>query len=377
MSIAKEPYDIGKLAWDFLSRTRCPPTPEAYAVAYSYVRKESTDLTAAVATAMGRGGRLGSSDAIRIYREHFSEPSVRAVDEIGEGLVDLLSDASESLAEMERAGANVMGLIEEAHGALSGSPKELAARIAKCRANAGAIRTGWAGLAKRLRELASEIETLRKDAARHAETTCTDALTGLPNLRGLIEHLRRDVARALRGGHAVGLFILQVDELGHLNDRHGHEFGDKVLRRIAWMLTKSVREGDVLARLGGARFAVVFPECTPAGAMSAANRIKDAAMAQRIVDPLGRTVECLSISGGIALGGNVVGDADPTDLTTTVFGLALARARAAKRANGGRGDTIVMTGSGAGARPRRRIGDTPRDIPEYVGHSRYALSETA
>jgi diguanylate cyclase (GGDEF)-like protein/PAS domain S-box-containing protein len=101
--------------------------------------------------------------------------------------------------------------------------------------------------------------TLRKREERELYDLAThDALTGLPNRSFFSEQFRQAMARARRAGRLVGLLYLDLDRFKPVNDRLGHERGDKLLRTVAKRLRALVREEDTVARLGGDEFAVML-----------------------------------------------------------------------------------------------------------------------
>lgn len=85
-----------------------------------------------------------------------------------------------------------------------------------------------------------------------------DSLTGLPNRRALMQHLREAMARSRRSGNSMALLFLDLDGFKALNDHHGHDFGDMALQRFARELRGAVRETDSAARLAGDEFTVIL-----------------------------------------------------------------------------------------------------------------------
>ncbi|MDO8211036.1 diguanylate cyclase [Conexibacter sp. CPCC 206217] len=124
-----------------------------------------------------------------------------------------------------------------------------------------------------------------------------DALTGLRNRRGL------DTLIAAQPNAA--LLLCDLDHFKRINDRHGHETGDRVLARFGELLREHAREHDIPIRLGGEEFLIVLPDTDHAGALAAAERLRTATTA-RLADlvPSGVTV-----SIGVALDGNGTLDA--------------------------------------------------------------------
>lgn len=86
----------------------------------------------------------------------------------------------------------------------------------------------------------------------------TDPLTGLANRRSLLAAYQRSVPAALEQGKPVCIAVFDLDHFKQVNDGFGHDAGDQVLQRFAEALTSAVRDSDVVARLGGEEFAVLF-----------------------------------------------------------------------------------------------------------------------
>ncbi|MDQ3914688.1 MAG: sensor domain-containing diguanylate cyclase [Actinomycetota bacterium] len=104
----------------------------------------------------------------------------------------------------------------------------------------------------------------------------TDGLTGLSNRRSLERALDREVSRAARTGDQLALVLLDIDHFKELNDRHGHQAGDDVLRSAGAALTAACRDFDTAARYGGEEFVVLLPGCGPGEAVAATERLRAA-----------------------------------------------------------------------------------------------------
>ena len=105
----------------------------------------------------------------------------------------------------------------------------------------------------------------------------TDPLTGLYNQRYFYEAGERELQRALSQGHPLSLIIADIDLFKQINDTHGHQAGDQMLRRLAETLTANLRQVDILARYGGEEFAILLPETGLGGACLVAQRLSQAA----------------------------------------------------------------------------------------------------
>lgn len=111
---------------------------------------------------------------------------------------------------------------------------------------------------------------------RLASAARTDPLTDLLNRRALADAFERELERAERGGHPVGLVLLDLDGFKRYNDENGHPAGDRALKRLAAVLEETTRGIDLVARIGGEEFAVLAPESDTAGTLALAERIRRA-----------------------------------------------------------------------------------------------------
>lgn len=104
----------------------------------------------------------------------------------------------------------------------------------------------------------------------------TDFLTGL-RTRGYFEQaLEQEVRRALRRSSSCALLLIDVDDFKSVNDAYGHVAGDEVLRQVARVLTRDMRDIDTVARYGGDEFSIILPDADQEGTRFVATRLRDA-----------------------------------------------------------------------------------------------------
>jgi diguanylate cyclase (GGDEF)-like protein len=113
-------------------------------------------------------------------------------------------------------------------------------------------------------------------ALRLEKLAVTDELTQVFNYRFLKSALRREIKRAARFGQALSVIMLDVDNLKHYNDRHGHLRGSFLLRELAQLLAAQIRSWDLLAKYGGDEFTLILPQTDRGGAMVVAERLREA-----------------------------------------------------------------------------------------------------
>jgi diguanylate cyclase (GGDEF)-like protein len=140
---------------------------------------------------------------------------------------------------------------------------------------------------RRWRELKHEVATRRAVEAKVRALAVHDDLTGLPNRRGMAERLNADLARSRRDGSTVVVLLVDLDRFKPVNDLRGHAAGDRLLQLVAKRMTDTVREADIVARIGGDEFVVAaqFGPGTPSAFDEEAADVIDATarLARRLV----------------------------------------------------------------------------------------------
>ena len=135
-------------------------------------------------------------------------------------------------------------------------------------------------------------------ARRLEQTTRRDALTGFLTAGMLHDELESVLAHARRSGEQLCLLLLDVDHFRRLNEQLGHETGDRILAHVARVVRDRTRSSDLVARMGGEEFGVVFRHCAPADAYAVAEKIRGAVeSAPPVVE---ETPMPVRLSGGLA-----------------------------------------------------------------------------
>jgi two-component system cell cycle response regulator len=104
----------------------------------------------------------------------------------------------------------------------------------------------------------------------------TDGLTELNNYRFFQQRLGIELNRAQRFNRPLSLIMLDLDDFKAYNDIYGHQSGDQALRKLAWLLQRSSRSYDLVARYGGDEFVIILPETSKKMAAEVAERIRGA-----------------------------------------------------------------------------------------------------
>jgi diguanylate cyclase (GGDEF)-like protein len=149
------------------------------------------------------------------------------------------------------------------------------------------------------RQLALAMSNLRL-RERLQRQAIRDPLTGLFNRRYLDETLEREIQRAARLNHGVGVIVVDLDHFKHFNDTYGHDGGDALLRSVGRLLQDNIRTDDVACRYGGEEFVLVFPMICLKSLIARAQEIRGY-IRQLSVEHHGQHLAPVTASFGVAL----------------------------------------------------------------------------
>ncbi len=156
------------------------------------------------------------------------------------------------------------------------------------------------------RPLFYHLESLRDELQEAART---DPLTGCLNRRAFAEEAGRLFAHSRRNGSGLAVLMVNADRFRQINDRYGHQAGDVMIRGIAAVLLRNVREMDIAGRMHGEEFAVVLPESGLVAALLVAQRVRRAVAGGRIQ---ARGVKSAPLSITVSIGVAMLQDGDAT-----------------------------------------------------------------
>ncbi len=144
-----------------------------------------------------------------------------------------------------------------------------------------------------IRHFAAELAVTNR---RLQEAALTDALTGFPNRRYVVERIEQEWAASIRSGRPLTCMVIDIDRFKAINDSHGHDVGDLVLKQTALALRSGLRTHDVISRLGGDEFLVICPDTDLAAALICAERMRLAVEALVVV------ADELQLHGSVSIG---------------------------------------------------------------------------
>ncbi len=253
----------------FLSANHLDPTPDNYDLAFRYRAAHNVALVNAIRTEIESKGVLTVDAADRIFAANAGPASADALAdlaaEIGthvEGLSSIAKQSDHDAAAFRNAlEANIAG----------GAPDAVAV-IDLTLAMVVRTRAAEAELRKSTRELAG----LRAHLAQAQYFADVDPLTELANRRAFKRELEREIVECRAQGKPLSLAFCDIDHFKRLNDLHGHETGDRVLRFVAQLMAKQFARKGTVGRFGGEEFVIMFPGLDPAAAGHAVDKCRAA-----------------------------------------------------------------------------------------------------
>ncbi|MHB1382486.1 MAG: GGDEF domain-containing protein, partial [Thermoleophilia bacterium] len=134
----------------------------------------------------------------------------------------------------------------------------------------------------------------------------TDELTGLLNRRGFFQSIKPLLHLAQRNGNHVSFLICDLDDFKKVNDTHGHQAGDRVLKQVANVLKSNVRASDVVGRYGGEEFVICFSTIGKNSVIRMAEKIRESVRSETAGD--------IPVTISIGIAGSKLGQDVDTDM---------------------------------------------------------------
>jgi diguanylate cyclase (GGDEF)-like protein len=124
-------------------------------------------------------------------------------------------------------------------------------------------------------EIAAQNEELASANARLEQIAITDQLTGAYNRRYIMREIEQELAISIRHGLPLSITMIDIDHFKDINDTHGHQVGDEVLKEVVQVMSSSMRTSDLLGRYGGEEFLVIAPLTGHHEALILAERLRE------------------------------------------------------------------------------------------------------
>lgn len=218
---------------------------------------------------------------------------------IAESVRELLSLISRQLSESEEYTA----ILKQADVQLRSKPNisQLQFIIEHVVSHNAKMRAESEQLSSELNTLRSRTQQLNDKLDEVSALANIDDLTGLNNRRAIMKELEAAVAQSHSQSIPLALIIIDIDHFKQINDAHGHPTGDAVLKSFADIIASSVRQTDVVGRLGGEEFVLILPRATAGTALGAIARIQNRLSAHTFMSNTSVRIGSVTASFGVAL----------------------------------------------------------------------------
>jgi len=252
-------------ALDRARRHRSPPRPPVYAVWYSYVAGDDAALKARVDSELIKADQVDLDTIEQIYEEHFLQKRLsRGITRIGDELDAGLGDAMHVIRDSQGANQDFLGALAKAQEQIGSMNRRADVRRVVVRL----LQLGRGQLSRsesvgaELAKVRTQVGELQLELRRLRDSAYLDHLTQIPNRRHLDEVMEREISLAHRHGHPLSLALGDLDHFKQLNDSHGHQVGDAMLKHFAALIKDNIKGRDTPARFGGEEFAILLPNTT-------------------------------------------------------------------------------------------------------------------
>ena len=270
-------FSLARQALEAMEAAGVWPTPLNFELWLHYLGDPDTPLGREMRRLLDEGSPFTEDVSERLVAEYL--PRGRLSDEIHDAGLMLnreLNTVAEVIAEARSSQAEYGQTLAQAEAGMSDEVgvSDLRKLVGGLTDATRKIHQQNTSLEKRLEASTREVAQLREHLEQVRRDAMTDALTNLANRKAFDEELARACEEADTGGAPLTLAVLDIDHFKRFNDTWGHQTGDQVLRYVASVLGRSLKQPRIAARYGGEEFAMLFPGDTARVAETVLNSIR-------------------------------------------------------------------------------------------------------
>jgi diguanylate cyclase len=281
--------DVG----DFLFGNRLDPTPDNYDLAWQYRAAANARLVAAVRAELDSSGIVSADAAERIFAESAGPVTAASLAALAEKMTAQMQDVTRIARTSGIDAARFADTLEVQCS--DGTGPEAILQLA--RSMVARTRVAEA----QLRRSTKELKALRTTLAEAQHSADTDPLTELANRRAFKRLLESACVEATALDTPLSLAFCDIDHFKLLNDAHGHDTGDRVLRFVATLMTQNFDKSGTVGRFGGEEFVVMLPGLPGPAAQALVDDCREDLAERRLVSAIDNTrLGAITFSAGIA-----------------------------------------------------------------------------
>ena len=267
--------EIARLVFPLMTRLQIPMNPINFALWYEYHLGRSEELVAALNKIESGATTYDPEQAKALFLRYVATPGVKALEKIETEVCRLLADIVQIVIDAGLDLTKYSALLKSCTSRLKSADdiRNIRKVVRTLLSDTQIMSESNRHVAGALNERAAEIDDLRAELDRVRQEAIHDPLTGLSNRRAFDERLAESLDQTLKQLKNICLLMVDVDHFKEINDKHGHQIGDKILQYIASVLKKNFKGKDLVARFGGDEFAVIIENAPRAGVQSVADTV--------------------------------------------------------------------------------------------------------
>lgn len=296
-------YEYAKQALKLMAKHAVKPTPQNYAIWYTYTADGDEDLVREINTMIDQHIDFSPEMNDYLYTSYIAEGEDQFVREATINAKKMVQNMMAAVQNFSGEAEGHQRTIDEQAEKLPevGGNEATDSVIQQILASTSAMRDSSDILNSKLEESRKEIEQLRESLAQATKESEHDFLTDIYNRKALEKRMTELMKESSEKEYALTLLMLDIDHFKKFNDTHGHLIGDQVIKIVAKTLRNEVKGQDVVARYGGEEFCVVLPYTPLNGAMKVANAIREAIAAKELKrKDTGENYGSITVSIGVA-----------------------------------------------------------------------------
>jgi len=300
---SEQTNEFAKFALLMMEEENIDPTPQNYAVWYTYASQANPELKRTLDTHIDKKS-LTAELCADIFAKFLAPVDKTA--QVGALADKLEAEMGTAISLIDKAGhdaARYGEALESAGDEIENtkSDHDLSKVVGRLLSETRSAVDRTRAVEGQLSQASAEIQQLREELETAQTEANVDALTGLANRKNFDTMLARGTEEAKKDNHPLSLLVLDVDHFKKFNDTYGHQVGDQVLKLLGVVLKSNVKGQDTAARYGGEEFAVILPNTSLDNALKLAETIRVQVAGKSVVQRnSGEKLGQITISIGVA-----------------------------------------------------------------------------
>jgi diguanylate cyclase len=268
--------EIARLIFPLMTRLKIPMNPINYALWYEFQLGRSQELVAALGKVESGQEDYDPVKAKALFMRYVATPGVDVLEKIEVEVCRLLGDIIRIVHDAGLDINNYSAVLNSCSLRLENADdiRDIRKVVHTILADTRAMSESNNRIKGALKDRSDEIDKLRTELDQVRKEAVKDPLTGLSNRRAFDERLADSLDDTLQQLKNICLLMIDIDQFKNINDKHGHQIGDKILQFVASVLKKNFKGKDLVARFGGDEFAVIIENAPRAGVKSVAETIR-------------------------------------------------------------------------------------------------------